>query len=355
MTVVTRYADFAFASYSGVVKAAERLQREIQALLAAPSACTLASARASWIDARDLYGATEVLRFYDGPIDHAVDGVETLLNAWPVDEAYIDAVEGDPRAGFINQSTRYPHLSAALLELVNERGGEANVSLGWHAIEFLLWGQDRSATGPGDRSHEDYMDGLSPNAGRRREYLRIATELLVGHLRKPSAAWHPESGAYRRKFIADPAALRKILTGAAVLSGFEMAGERLAVAYETRDQEQEHSCFSDTTSRDFAAGQAGVREVLLGIALDGRRFPAVVDLVKEVRPEIAAELVRRIDAATEAIRSLPNPFDQALLAADDSPQRTSLRRAMEALEAQTEIIAIVGSVFGYQLPLKPGG
>ena len=59
----------------------------------------------------------------------------------------------------------FPEITAEALTAANEEGGETNISTGWHAIEFLLWGQDLSATGPGARPATDYT--TAPNAERR--------------------------------------------------------------------------------------------------------------------------------------------------------------------------------------------
>jgi putative iron-regulated protein len=357
--IVEEYAGLVRHRYGEAVASAERLKSAVDAFVATPSEETLRHARSAWTAARIVYGRTEVFRFYDGPIDHAVDGVETLVNAWPVDEAYLDGVAGAPDGGIIQSPERYPHLTRTVLELANERGGEANISLGWHAVEFLLWGQDRSADGPGSRPAEDFVPGRKPYAARRAEYLRVATEALVEHLRRPYAAWGEADGegAYRRKFTAAPDALKRILTGAVVLSGFEMAGERLAVAYETGDQEQEHSCFSDTTHLDFIAGQAGIVDVLLGtpVAAGKPRRASVIDLLERRRPEVAAALRLRVDAATRAVAELPVPFDRALAAPRESPERRLLLKAIEALEAQTEAISLAGLALELRLPLRPGG
>ena len=48
-----------------------------------------------------VYSPTEVFRFYGGPIDDD-NGPEGLLNAWPLDEVFIDYVLGNPDAGIIN-------------------------------------------------------------------------------------------------------------------------------------------------------------------------------------------------------------------------------------------------------------
>src|SRR5262249_46178422 len=157
------------------------LDSAVSNFLAKPNASTLQVAREAWIRCRATYLQTEVARYYDGPIDR----VEGFINAWPVDENYVDYTTDDPTAGIINQPQQYPTINRDLLLSANEKNGEKNISTGFHAIEFLLWGQDLSATGPGDRQPSDYVEddpGRARHAGRRREYLRLVTALLVEHL-----------------------------------------------------------------------------------------------------------------------------------------------------------------------------
>jgi putative iron-regulated protein len=349
--VAERHAAHCHALYAECVAGAEALQRAITALLAAPGVATLAAARRAWTDARRVYGQTEALRFHGGPVDE----LEPLLNAWPVDEAFLDHVVGRPDAGIVHDRATFPQLSAALLVATNVRGGETNVSVGWHAIEFLLWGQDLHADGPGRRPHADYVDAGDPIVARRRAYLRLATETLVGHLRQLAAAWAPECDNFRRSFVAAPDdAVRRMLTGAAILSAFELCGERLAVAYETRDQEQEHSCFSDTTHVDLVANQLGIVAVFDGGRGDGPAA-SLLDLVRRRDPAIADHLAAALAATTAAMRAIPAPFDQAFLGPDEAPGRAAISAAMTALEAQAEAIVIAGRLLGHDLPMRPGG
>ena len=139
--VVAHYADGVYALYRKSLASASVMDTAIDRFIAAPAPATLEAAKRAWLVARDDYGPTEAFRFYGGPIDNEEDGPEGLLNAWPMDEAYIDYVEGDPAAGIINNPETYPVIDAALIESLNEAGGEENVSTGWHAIEFLLWGR----------------------------------------------------------------------------------------------------------------------------------------------------------------------------------------------------------------------
>ena len=153
--VVSAYSKFVFTRYTETLTATKLMNEKIQAFTQAPSAESLEAAKTAWVEARKLYSTTEVFRFYSGPIDRE-DGPEGLINAWPLDEVYIDSVRGDNGAGFINDLVNYPTLSKELLIELNEKDGEKNISTGWHAIEFMLWGQDFNINGPGNRPYTDF-------------------------------------------------------------------------------------------------------------------------------------------------------------------------------------------------------
>lgn len=347
-TVVARHAARSHELYRECASRAAALQQAVGALLASPGPASLKAARDAWIHARIVYGETEVLRFHGGPID----AIEPLVNAWPVDETYIDRVAGRPTAGIVFDTKQFPALSAPLLTSVNERGGETNISVGWHAIEFVLWGQDLDPKGPGQRPHTDFLVGTE-GAERRRAYLAIVVDLLATQMTSLRDAWAPES-AQRRRFEGDvPGSLRGMLAGAAILTAFELCGERLAVAYETRDQEQEHSCFSDTTCADLVANQKGI----VAVFRDSGAANGTHDLLGLVRAKDAAaadHLRQCLDATLAAMSAIPAPFDQAFLGADDAPGRRAIRAAMQALDQQAEAITIAGRLLGFDLPLRPG-
>src|SRR5690606_25305744 len=180
---VSTYAEIVEATYVDSAAAAVALDSAVQAFVAAPSEAGLTTARTAWIASREPYLQSEVFRFYDGPIDNADDGPEGMINAWPLDEAYIDYVEDDPSAGVINDGTTT--IDAETLMSLNEQGGEENIATGFHAIEFLLWGQDQSATGPGERSYQDYLvsaEASAPHGDRRAQYLTVTSGLLASQL-----------------------------------------------------------------------------------------------------------------------------------------------------------------------------
>ena len=118
----------------------------IKKFLSDPNEKNLNNAKIRWIKAREVYGITEAFRFYGGPIDgtnqYGEEGPEGLINSWPLNEAYIDYVKGDPSAGIIN-NLNYD-INKTTIIASNQSDDDADVSTGWHAIEFLLWGQDSS-------------------------------------------------------------------------------------------------------------------------------------------------------------------------------------------------------------------
>ena len=345
------YARHAERAYDATVTAAQSMRAAVQAFCAAPSDATLARARECWTTAREAYGRTEAFRFGNGPIDAKRGGLETFVNSWPVDEAYIDAVDGSAGGGIIGNPAKYPALGRAILRLHNRRGGETNVCTGWHAIEFLLWGQDRSETGPGARPATDFVDGKAPFADRRREYLLEITDMLCEDLAKVAGQWHVGGLNHRSRFEADPqASLQAMMTGVALLAGFEMSGERMAVAEETHDQEEEQSCFSDTTHLDFRAGMQGIVSVLRG---DGA--PGVIATVATVDPARAEDIASALAAAVAAMDAMPAPFDRAIRTPTGSPEHARITAAIAALEKLGEAVSAAAKVMGYSLPSEPQG
>lgn len=317
---VSTYADIVYASYADSLATATDLNDALVAFVADPSEETLANAQSAWLTARDVYGQTEAYRFYGGPIDDA-DGPEGQINAWPMDESYVDYVEGAPSAGIINNPTDYLEITRDLLISLNEEGGEENVATGYHAIEFLLWGQDLSDDSAGQRSYTDYTS--AENADRRGGYLLVVGQLLVDDLQGLVDAWSPElEDNYRSDFLALPAevALSNILTGIGVLSKSELAGERIFTAYDNQDQEDEHSCFSDNTHADIIANAQGIINVYTGsyTRIDDTVVSgvAIADVVASIAPELNEEMLALLATVDTSTHAIPVPFDQAIIVPD---------------------------------------
>ena len=353
--VAAHYSALVHANYEDALAAARTLQQAVGTFTKAPSADTQAAARKAWLGAREFYGQTEAFRFYGGPIDND-NGPEGRINAWPMDESFVDSVQGKAGSGLINN--RKFTISKESLSAQNERGGEENIATGWHAVEFLLWGQDLSETGPGNRSFEDFVDGKAPNADRRRLYLSVVTDLLVDDLGTLVKAWVPGvKNNYRARFEkGGRESVRKILVGLGSLSRGELAGERLEVALSSQDQEDEHSCFSDNTHRDAVTNATGIQNVWLGEykRVDGStvKGASLRELVAAKDAALAERTTKQIAASVAATQGIQAPFDREIAGAKDAPGRQRVQKAIDSLTQQSkDLVAAAAAVGITQLTL----
>ena len=367
--VVSHYADLALAVFSDAAGTGKALQSAIDALLATPNDATLQAARAAWLAARAPYMQSEVFRFGNA----VVDDWEGQLNAWPLDEGLIDYVAqdyqhalGNPGASaniIANTSIQVGEdkldvttLNPELLASLNELGGsEANVATGYHAIEFLLWGQDLNGSNPGAgaRPASDFVVGASATGEhneRRRAYLKAAVDLLVSDLDAMVVQWQAgNADNYRASLEAESAenGLRKMLFGMGSLSLGELAGERMKVALEANSTEDEHDCFSDNTHNSHFYNGKGIRNVYLGEykKVDGSTLsgPSLSSLVAKVDAAADNTLKADLEATEGKLQALVNSagngqhFDQ-LIAADNAEGQQIVRDAIAALVKQTGAI-----------------
>lgn len=324
--VLETYSDIAEAKYTDSLITAQRLQAAVNNLIENPSAEALEAAKSAWLTARVPYQQTEVYRFGNA----IVDDWEGKVNAWPLDEGLIDYVDvsyGGPtdeneaaalnviaNASFTLSGDKIdaPAITPALLEdtLQEADGVEANVATGYHAVEFLLWGQDLNGHGPGagNRPWTDYATGdecTGGNCDRRREYLKAATDLLISDLEWIVTQW-ADGGDARTTVMADEnAGIAAILTGMGSLSYGETAGERMRLGVMLNDPEEEHSCFADNTHNDHFYNGVGIQSVYLGsyTRIDGSIVEGVSlsDLVAATDTELDAEMQSKLSAAVLAL------------------------------------------------------
>lgn len=349
------YANMAFASYEDSYQGALALKTAIYTFVATPTQVNFDAAKQAWLAVREVYGQTEVFRFAEGPIDNAADGPEGLINAWPMDEVYVDYVQGDPNSGIINNIAGYPTIDQATLITANENGGEANISLGFHAIEFLLWGQDLSTTGAGARPYTDYLTvgGTASNQARRGDYLKVAADVLVAGLLQVRNAWDPAiNGNYYAEFLAmdNTVALRKMFSSMKALSGDELSGERMFTAYSTQNQEDEHSCFSDNTHRDLINNAKAISNLYNGTYTKTNLTLVSGYALKDLVPLYSAakntDVVNALILSDTKVNAIYNPFDQAIVI---PAERIKVLDAVNALQDEATKITDAAAALGITL------
>lgn len=345
--VLDTNADIAYAAYTDSVNTAKDLKAALETFRKNPTEANLIAAKKAWLVAREPYGQTEVYRFRLSPIDStdysSEDGPEGDINAWPLGEALIDyvsingadfnaeqtAVEGNsvgingggavndnhavsnPDDNIIGNTSIIINDDLLAKTASNEAADERDVIAGYHAIEFLLWGQDLNdsgngtdgtdrddavktgdfASGGGQRPLSDFVPGYTDGASlvraaelvsnvdasydstqlshRRHKFLEVAVDKLIADLESVRDAW-ADGASYRTAFTTVETEsqakqkLAEILTGMGTLSFGELAGERMQIAFTANSQEDEHSCFSDNTHRDVWLNAEGVSNSYYG-------------------------------------------------------------------------------------------
>ncbi|NEN75510.1 imelysin [Pelistega sp. NLN82] len=401
--VLGTYAEQAYTLYADSLKDAKALQTALQAFTQTPTEATLNTAKKAWLQSRESYGLTEPFRLSNGPIDaeegwvaDAYGSLESQINAWPLDEVMIDYTidaDGKRTSGNIIDSTgkftptgeeakavNIDTITPEVLTDLNENGGEANVATGYHAIEFLLWGQDQDynsfvadtithgPTTAGQRPLSDYTSDQFAN--RRKAYLNAAAEKLVADLTTITQAWAPErdtkdtnTGLYRAallgqlkgaeadKNISPKEALRQIIAGLGVFMKSELANERVAVAVLTPSEEDEHSCFSDNTHRDIAQNFQGFVDILKG-EMNGKKIgPALWDGLSNTDKATISKLIDDIQSRIQKINTLASSqmhFDYQIKPEHEKESRNivSMKNQMRRLGDQ---MITVGKAFDINL------
>jgi putative iron-regulated protein len=377
--IVKTYGDIALATYSDALTEAQELDKAVDALLANPTADTLAAARAAWQASRVPYQQTEAFRF-GNPV---VDDWEGDLNAWPLDEGlmdYVDAAsygaESDANGLYtanviantsisidgrtIDASNLTPEFLRGTLR---EAGGiEANVATGYHAIEFMLWGQDLHGTGPGagERPATDYSITACThgNCDRRAQYLKSATDLLVSDLKEMVADW--QDGGAARKSLQDTG-VTAILTGMGSLSYGELAGERMKLGLLLHDPEEEHDCFSDTTYNDYLNDAKGIQNVYLGryTRIDGSvvEGPSISQLIASKDAALDTEIKGLLDTTMGKFDTMKTrgdtveKYDQ-MIAEGNTEGNAIVQAAIDALIAQTHGVERAVTLLGLDVKVE---
>ncbi len=435
--VLETNADIAYATYSDSVATAVALKAALTAFRADPSQEKLDAAKLAWLVSREPYGQTEVYRFRNSPIDstdyESEDGPEGDINAWPLGEALIDYVKvndtdfGTGQIGVTAHSvgeegvlpesidvtnavgnniieTTEIVIDAALLANTASATDEHDVIAGYHAIEFLLWGQDlnndagvtnatdrdeavkteavKTAAEPvnafangGQRSVDDFQyTTVNDNSvgDRRHQYLEVAVDKLIADLTQVQEGWSSEiEDNYRSQFvtIANEAEakqkLTEILTGMGTLSEGELAGERMQIAFVNNSQEDEHSCFSDNTHRDIWLDAEGVSNSYNGVyagydsdldgiddvttnAVNGYGIDAYLAEVglESYATEAEEALAETVDnyEAIDALARNGQPFDVLIMSAPT--EDSAIGKTIISLNNQAQAIQEIATALG---------
>ena len=374
--VIINYSNIAEANYKDALVLAQQLHNSILDFMKNTNDENFNLVKISWLKSRTAYQQTEVFRF-GNPI---VDDWEGKVNAWPLDEGLIDYVDNTNYYPSENDFSNFNVIANKNLKVEGELidasiintdllstklheigGNEANVAIGYHAIEFLLWGQDLNGTkeGNGNRKYTDFRleQCTNDNCDRRREYLLAASELLIEDLKFINNAWSSEGDAREDLINDNENAIKRILVGMGSLSYGELAGERMKLGLMLHDPEEEHDCFSDNTHNSHYYNVVGIKNVFLGEYrnLEGKLIsgPSISSMLKvadkKLQKKTKKSINRTIKNMKKIVKSAENGMTYDMLIAEGNKKGNKLiQKAIDSLVVQSKNIELVANALNVQ-------
>lgn len=191
----------------------ENFQLSVHSLIDETSNENLSSTKQAWLDAHSTYELTTLHRYFATQLLEEQYGLALLdlqyqINHWPIVPGYIDYVDGYPDSGLVYDIN--VGLNRTSLRAQNGSFDVSEVALGFHVIEFLLWGNSTDSI---TRPAADYraIDKLSPeelergytleqlSSNRRRLLLTVVADTLVEDFAALQSLWLTQAPKIRQR------------------------------------------------------------------------------------------------------------------------------------------------------------
>lgn len=187
------------------------LQQSIESLLESPSSSTLAHGQERWASAHQSYHQSNLHLYFTSLIsgENQSDQLNRMayqMDYWPILAGYVDSVGGYKAGGIVHDVN--VELSPESLKQQHGLFDVTEATLGFHVIEFLLWGESNVTTAP--RGFEDFspvnkLTSIQRESGmeisqignnRRRELLRLISAILLEDFNSSFAIWGDVSAGF---------------------------------------------------------------------------------------------------------------------------------------------------------------
>lgn len=234
-----------------------------------------------------------------------------FFDVYPINYRYVDYSEDNPTGGIINDIDNYPEIQ--FLQTWHQVGGDANCTIGFHVIEFLLWGEDLSLSGPGStRDHKDYVaGGGGTNMIRRRDFLSESMTRLFTKTEALKIDDHYEKSIKQ----LDTRSFMNLMVGS--LQHFikdELIQKDIQLPITTQNHHLEICDFSDHTLPVLKKKIEAVRILLDGGPLfqSNHTDYFLMDFMSEIMPEEAAVVQSKLDEINSVIETITVTFENAV-------------------------------------------
>ena len=343
----------AYTRLSNADQAAQILDSKLASFMHHPTPLNQAETQQAWRIAYDAFLTSLIFSYLplQDPPDWHKQGISyqdllSQLDSWPIEGGYIDYIQNYPFSGIVNDLT----LTIDETSLRSQHGftDRSNASLGFHALEFMLWGnegqrtvydfypQENTAPIPiNDAEHADYdvySDALTPNAlpsepqnhNRRRQYTQLITELLLKDLHRIQRRWEPSSGYYAQLVQQSRAenTLQAAFIAAQKLISVEILNKRFALT---------SSEFSQTSQADLAALLLGIEQWFVPKDTE-QQEASLYFLMQQANDQVAGEFLAGLQKSQSCINKMTTEISTVNQCKQDIiGLLSSLRRAATSL------------------------
>ena len=316
----------AYTSLSRANRSAQVMDSKLASFMYHPNPMSQEEITQSWRQAYDDFLASLIFAYLpiqDPPDWHtqriAYNDLLVQLDSWPIEGGYIDYIPGYPFSGIVNDL-------ALVIDEKNIRSQHGftdptNASLGYHAIEFMFWGQEgkRSAhdffpqenTAPvpindaeeslHNHSEEDISQGgdslhIPQNHNRRRQYTKLLSEILQKDLHRIQRRWEVSSGYYAQ--LLQQSSPENTLQAALIAGQRFISEELLQKRFQLISSE-----FSNTSQQDLLALLTGLESWYL--PKDEEQQEASLGfLMQQADSQIAADFIQSLATTKSCIEKM---------------------------------------------------
>jgi putative iron-regulated protein len=296
-------------TYETLASQAAVLQSATQALENNPSQANLDAAKAAWVATRSPWEQSEGFLF--GPVDQ--EGIDPSIDSWPVNVTDLNNVLASG-----NELTE---------SFLAQQEGTLK---GFHTIEFLLWGET------GDKQVGD----ITP---REFEYLAAASGVLASDAQQLYDLWKPSGGNFisnilnagngSQVYISQKSALEEI-TNAMIIIADEVGNGKINDPFVQQDLTLEESRFSANSKADFADNIRSIKNIYTGVFDVFGNEHSVSDIIAEKNATLDVKVRAEIDAAIQAIETIPGTFSDAVF--NNQASVAAAQQAVRGLQATLE-------------------
>lgn len=306
-------------TYESLATSAADLQAATELLRLTPNQSNLEAARISWIETRSPWEQSEGFLF--GPVDQ--EGIDPSLDSWPVNVTDLNNVLASS--------------NPLTIEFLAQQEGTLK---GFHTIEFLLWGENGNKL-------------ASEITGREFEYLAAAAGALAADAQHLYDLWKPTGGNFianvhnagngSQVYITQKSALEEI-TNALVIIADEVGNGKINDPLAQQDLTLEESRFSANSKADFANNIRSIKNIYTGYFGAFGNGHSVADIIKAKNAAVDAEVIADINAAINAIETIPGTFSDAIF--NNTAAVTAAQQAVRDLQSTLEekVIPIISNL-----------